>query len=114
MGRSARLRENSTHLSADAGVYDTVRERMKLTKNVRIGNARFDVRLRSADIDFKTGVYQSDEPVVVHVGDGTTITGDRAVARNNGQELTFEGHVRTKIIPKADAAPDTDADRNHP
>ena len=81
--------------------YDSVAERMKLTNNVRIGSGRFEVRLRSADIDFKTGVYQSDEPVEVRVGEGTTITGDRATARHNGQEFVFEGHVRTTINPPA-------------
>ncbi len=59
-----------TRLSADSGVYDSVAEHMKLTNNVRIASGRFEVRLRSADIDFKTGVYQSDEPVEVHVGEG--------------------------------------------
>jgi lipopolysaccharide export system protein LptC len=88
-----------THLSADAGLYDSIAEHMKLTGNVRIASARFDVRLRSADIDFKSGIYQSDEPVEVHVGDGTTITGDRATASHNGQELLFEGHVITTILP---------------
>jgi len=104
----------TTRLSADAGVYDSVAERMRLSSNVRIGNARFDVRLRSAAIDFKAGVYQSDEPVEVHVGEGTTILGDRATARNNGQELTFEGHVRTTIVPQPEAAADADAKRNNP
>jgi lipopolysaccharide export system protein LptC len=99
----------TTHISADAGVYDSVSEQMRLTDNIRIGNARFDVRLRTADINFKTGVYQSEEPVEVHVGKGTTIAGDRATARNNGQELTFEGHVRTTIIPQADGMADVDA-----
>ena len=54
-----------THLSADAGVYDSVSERMELSKNVRIENGRFIVLLRSARFDFKSGVYQSDEPVEV-------------------------------------------------
>jgi lipopolysaccharide export system protein LptC len=97
----------TTRLTADTGLYDSVAQRMKLSRNVRIASARFEVRLRSADIDFKTGVYQSDEPVEVHVSDGTTITGDRATARNNGQEFVFEGRVRTTIKPPADA---TDAD----
>ncbi|HKN30719.1 MAG TPA: LPS export ABC transporter periplasmic protein LptC [Roseiarcus sp.] len=101
----------TTHVTADTGIYDSVAQHMKLSSNVRIGSARFQVRLRSADIDFKTGVYQSDEPVEVHVGDGTTITGDRATARHNGQELTFEGRVRTTINPPADAAADADAKR---
>ena len=98
----------TTRVTADAGIYDSVAERMKLSSNVRIGSARFVVQLRSADIDFKTGVYQSDEAVEVYVGDGTIITGDRAMARHNGQELIFEGRVRTTIKPPADAAADPD------
>ena len=89
--KSARQTGDQTRLSADSGLYDSVAERMKLTNNVRIGSGRFEVRLRSADIDFKTGVYQSDEPVEVRVGEGTTITGDRAAARHNGQEFDLRG-----------------------
>jgi lipopolysaccharide export system protein LptC len=97
-----------THLSADAGVYDSVGEHIDLSKNVRIKNDRFNVVLRSASFDFKSGAYGSDDPVEVHVGDGTTIFADRAGARNNAQELTFEGHVRTKIVPQAGAEPGAD------
>ncbi len=103
----------TTRLSADIGVYDSVAERMKLSNNVRIGSAKFEVRLRAADIDFKAGVYKSDDPVEVHVGDGTTIIGDRAIARDNGQELIFEGRVRTTINPPADSA-DADSKRTSP
>ena len=97
---------DATRLSADSGQYDSVAERMKLTNNVRIASGKFEVRLRSADIDFKSGVYQSDEPVQVSVGERTTITGDRATARHNGQEFIFEGHVRTTIIPPPPAEAD--------
>jgi lipopolysaccharide export system protein LptC len=93
----------TTRLAADAGVYDSVAERMKLTGNVKIDNARFEVRLRSVDIDFKSGVYHSDEPIEVHLGADTTIVADRATARNNGQELIFEGRVRTRVNPQSDA-----------
>jgi lipopolysaccharide export system protein LptC len=103
----------ATHISADAGVYDSAREHMELSSNVRIGSARFEVRLRSADIDFKTGVYRSQEPIEVDVGKGTTLFGDRATARNNGQELIFEGHVRTRITPETDTAQGDDANRNN-
>ena len=34
---------------------------MNLAGNVKIYQ-RFEVRLRTVDIDFKTGVYRSDEP----------------------------------------------------
>jgi hypothetical protein len=82
---------------------------MELSKNVRIRNSRFDVLLRSARFDFKSGAYGSDEPVEVHASDGTTIFADRAAARNNGQELTFDGHVRTRIVTQADPEPAADA-----
>jgi hypothetical protein len=58
--------------------------------------------LRSATFDFKSGAYGSDEPVQVNVSGGTTIFADRAMARNNGLELIFEGRVRTKIVPHAE------------
>jgi lipopolysaccharide export system protein LptC len=90
----------TTHIKADAGVYDTVGEHMNLTDNIRIGNSRFDIKLRSAEIDFKSGVYKSADPVEIHAGPGTTIHADRAEARNNGQELTFDGRVRTTIVPQ--------------
>lgn len=106
-GRPARL-------SADAGVYDSVSERMDLSKNVRIENDQFTVLLRSARFDFKSGVYQSDEPVEVQAGAGETIFADRASAAHNGQELTFEGHVRTKIVPQAGGEPAADPIRTNP
>jgi lipopolysaccharide export system protein LptC len=96
----------ATHLSADEGVYDSVGEHMELSNNVRIKNDRFTVLLRSARFDFKSGVYGSDDPVEVRAGDGTTIFADRAAALNHGQELTFEGHVRTKVVPQTGQQPD--------
>jgi lipopolysaccharide export system protein LptC len=95
-----------TKISADSGVYDNASEHMRLTDNIVIGNGRFDIRLRSADIDFKTGLYRSSEPIEVQMGSGTTIRADRAEARNNGQELAFDGHVRTMIIPQAEGDAD--------
>ena len=103
-----------THLSADAGVYDSVSERMELSKNVRIKNGRFTVLLHSAKFDFKSGVYGSDDLVEVQAGDGTTVFADRAAAVNHGQELTFEGHVRTNIVPQANQQPAADVKRTNP
>ena len=94
-----------THLVADTGVYDSVGEHMELSDNIRIKNGRFTVLLRSAKFDFKSGVYGSDDHVEVQTGDGTTIFADRASAINHGQELTFEGHVRTNIVPQTSQEP---------
>ncbi len=104
----------ATHLSADSGVYDNLAEHMELSGNVRIKNGRFTVLLRSAKFDFKSGVYGSDDPVEVQGGDGTTIFADRASALNHGQELTFEGHVRTNIIAQANQEPASKAKGTNP
>jgi lipopolysaccharide export system protein LptC len=101
-------------ISADSGVYDTLAQRMRVSGNVRMSNARFDVRLRTADVDFKTGSYQSDDPVEIHVGEQTTVFSDRATARNNGQQLTFEGHVRTRMNSPPDTTADADAKQPRP
>jgi lipopolysaccharide export system protein LptC len=104
----------TTHVTADSGVYDSLGEHMELSNNVRITNGRANVLLRSAKFDFKSGDYGSDEPVEVRVSDGTTIFSDRAQAANHGQELIFDGHVRTKIIPQNDQQPAADAKRSNP
>jgi lipopolysaccharide export system protein LptC len=95
----------ATHLAADAGVYDNLAERMELSGNVRIKNGRFTVLLRTARFDFKSGAYGSDDRVEVQGDDGTTIFADRASAINHGQELTFDGHVRTNIVPQTKQEP---------
>jgi lipopolysaccharide export system protein LptC len=103
-----------THLSADAGVYDNLAEHMELSGNVRIKNTRFTVLLRSARFDFKSGVYGSDDRVEVQGDDGTTIFADRASAINHGQELTFEGHVRTNVVPQTNREPASDVKGMNP
>jgi lipopolysaccharide export system protein LptC len=103
-----------THLTADEGVYDNLAEHMELSGNVRIKNGHFTVLLRSARFDFKSGAYGSDDRVEVHGGDGTTIFADRGSALNHGQELTFEGHVRTNIVPQTSQEPASEVKRPNP
>jgi lipopolysaccharide export system protein LptC len=95
----------ATHVISDEGVYDSVGEHMELSGNVQIKNGRSTVLLRTARIDFKSGVYGSDDPVEVQAGDGTKIFADRASALNHGQEVSFEGHVRTRIVPQTSQQP---------
>ena len=47
-----------------------------LSQNVRMHNSDYVVTLNSANIDFKTGVYRSDEPVTVVMANGATIVGE--------------------------------------
>ncbi len=104
----------ATHVVADTGVYDSVAERMELSDNIRIKNGHFTVLLRSGRFDFKSGVYGSDDHVEVQGGDGTTIFADRASALNHGQELTFEGHVRTNVVPQTNQEPASEVKRTNP
>jgi lipopolysaccharide export system protein LptC len=104
----------STHVTADSGLYDSLGEHMELSNNVRITNGRASVLLQSAKFDFKSGAFRSDEPVEVRVSDGTTIVSDRASAINHGEELTFEGHVRTNIVPQTTQNSAADAKGTNP
>jgi len=97
--------DGSLHIAAAVGFYDTVRQSLDLSQDVRIHNSNYDVRLASANIDFKAGVYRSDAPVTLTMANGGTISADSAVARDNGEELTFLGHVRSMFAPEAGAPP---------
>ncbi|MGD0762846.1 MAG: LPS export ABC transporter periplasmic protein LptC [Roseiarcus sp.] len=91
------------HIAAAVGFYDSVKQSLDLSQDVRIHNSSYDVKLISANIDFKAGVYRSDEPVTVVMANGTTISADSASAGDNGEELTFSGHVRSTFSSEARA-----------
>jgi lipopolysaccharide export system protein LptC len=87
------------HMTADLGLYDTAKEHMDVSHNVRLKSPQYDVRLKSASIDFKSGVYISKEPVTIVTNSGMTLAGDAISATDNGRELTIEGQVKTMIPP---------------
>jgi lipopolysaccharide export system protein LptC len=94
---------SSLHITAAVGFYDSVKQSLDLSQEVRIHNSSYDVTLSSAHIDFKASAFRSDEPVTVVTANGATITADTALASDSGQELTFSGHVRTRLSPEASA-----------
>jgi lipopolysaccharide export system protein LptC len=99
MGDNSRMRINAAF-----GLYDNVRQFLKLSQNVHLRSPSYDVTLDTADIDFKTGIYRSDQPVTVATNSGATIHSDSAEARDNGAEMTFIGHVRSTFAGEAGAA----------
>jgi len=103
MGDDSRMR-----VSAVVGFYDSVHQFLKLNQDVHLRSPSYDVTLSTADIDFKAGVYRSDQPVAVVTNNGATIHADTAEARDNGAELTFTGHVRSNFAAEAVAAPSLD------
>ena len=71
------LADNGTaHMIAKSGVYDSVKEHMDLSESVHIKSSQYDVQLKSANIDFKSGVYVSNDPVVIVTTNGTTISAE--------------------------------------
>jgi len=104
-GDVATADDSRMRISAAVGLYDNVRQFLKLTQDVHLRSPSYDVTLATADIDFKTGVYRSDQPVSVVTGNGATIQADSAEAHDNGAELTFIGHVRSTFVGETIAAP---------
>jgi lipopolysaccharide export system protein LptC len=104
-GDVAMADDSRMRISAAVGYYDNVRQFLKLTQDVHLRSPSYDVTLAAADIDFKSGVYRSDQPVTVVTDNGATIHADSAEARDNGAELTFVGHVRSTFVGEAVTAP---------
>jgi lipopolysaccharide export system protein LptC len=97
--------DSRMRISAVVGVYDNVSQFLKLTQDVHLRSPSYDVMLAAADIDFKSGVYRSDQPLTVVTSNGATIHADSAEARDNGDELAFTGHVRSTFAGETIAAP---------
>jgi lipopolysaccharide export system protein LptC len=98
---------DTLHVTASQGHYETESETLDLSGVVHIKNSHYTVDLTSAHIDFKSNAYTTQEPLTVLVDTGTSIVADGASVRDNGQEITFLGRVKTVIRSKdgdADAA----------
>ena len=85
------------HLVARNGHYETASEALELGGGVSLSNARYRVQLLSAHVDFKAGVYTSEQPVSVHAAPDTTIVADSLAVRDSGALVQFTGHVKTII-----------------
>lgn len=108
-GDIAMADDSRLRVSAAVGYYDNVRQFLKLAQDVHLRSPTYDIALATADIDFKSGIYRSDQPVTIVTHNGATVRADSAEARDNGAELTFVGHVRSTFAGEtAGAAPPGD------
>jgi lipopolysaccharide export system protein LptC len=98
----------SAHMTADSGFYDSSKEHMDVSNNVRLKSPQYEALLKSASIDFRNGLYTSKEPVTIVTTAGMILSGDGISAVDSGKELALEGHVKT-TIPPASAATQTQA-----
>lgn len=97
----------TAELVSNGGIFDTGKEQLELTRDIRITTSRGEeVLLRSASIDMKAGSAVSRDPVKItsrsgHIeAEGVTIT-------DNGSTISFTGRVRTqfeRVLP-GDAPP---------
>ena len=93
------------HIKARFGLYDTSRETMDLTDDIRItSDAGTDITMRTAHVEFKGGNVASKDPVQVSMTTGT-VSSDSMHMTGNGTAVTFEGHVHSNMVPDGEPAP---------
>ncbi|WP_460448259.1 LPS export ABC transporter periplasmic protein LptC [Alsobacter sp. SYSU BS001988] len=80
------------------GVYNSQAEAIQLKDDVRVKtDSGYDVTMRSADIDFKSGAVNSPEPIEV-IFSGGKINADALEMLDNGQRVIFKGRVHTLML----------------
>ena len=86
--------QSTLRVVSDAGVYDSLRESMDFTRPVRIKSASYDIDMKSAKMDFKAGTVATEQDVKVVLSAGE-ILAERMNILDNGQNIVFEGKVRS-------------------
>ncbi|MFZ9501058.1 MAG: lipopolysaccharide-assembly, LptC-related protein [Beijerinckiaceae bacterium] len=107
----------SVRVVAPEGVFDSGADLMRLSGGaggagvVRLTSASgFDVELRNAEMDFKTGALRSGEPVKVRMTNGV-VDADSLDVAGNGAAVSFIGNVRSVIVPEAGMRAGADPER---
>jgi lipopolysaccharide export system protein LptC len=97
---------STTWVRAARGVYDNLHDKMTLEGDIQIKNSSgYDIRLKTARIDFKTGGLVSDGPVKVNLSGGT-IAAQQLDVSDNGHKVSFGGEVNS-IIDSGEDESDT-------
>jgi len=87
----------SLKLTSTEGHFNSEKEIMDLWGVVRLRTADYRVEMTRARIDFKSGFYETHEPVKVFLTTGTTISAGEAAAADNASLMTFVGRVKTFV-----------------
>ena len=88
-------------ITALSGVYDSTRDYVWLTHNVRIKNddAGYDMLTQKAEIDFNSGKMVTDATVLLKLSGGSVVNADHMVISDNGHKISFLGDVHSVIDP---------------
>lgn len=91
-------------LVSDIGIYDTKKEHLTLTGNIKLTTSDgMTAYLKSASIDMNTHVIRSSEPVRAESVHGHTIEALALFVNARTKEVEFEGEVRTHFVPPTEA-----------
>ena len=86
-------------VAARRGVYDSGKDFLHMNEDIHIGSdSGYDIRMTTADADFKSGAIVSREPVSV-VMTGGTIDAASLIVTGSGESIVFDGGVRTLFHP---------------
>jgi lipopolysaccharide export system protein LptC len=99
----ARITEEDGHwtsIDARSGLFNSQKETLRLNDNVRVRNDQGDeMRLKSADIAFKSGSVVSNQPVEIDMLNGQ-LRAQRMQIENKGKHILFTGKVTLTFRPK--------------
>lgn len=97
----------SARLVSKLGVFDTTKEHLELSQDIRITTDKGEeVLMRSASVDFKAGTVMSKEPVRITTAQGV-IEAEGLQVSENGRTISFTGRVRTQFDRSVTGAPAT-------
>jgi lipopolysaccharide export system protein LptC len=91
----------TAQITARAGTYDSTRDYVWLSDQVRIRNdyAGYDMFTQKVEIDFTTGKMVTETPVKLLLAGGSVVKSDRMSVSDNGHRISFLGHVNSTIDP---------------
>lgn len=96
--------DGEARLQSPVGLLDSQKEVLDLRESVRVTTDNgYDVRMKSARVEFKSSYVRSDDPVSVSMNDGT-VQSDALEIVDNGQRIVFSGRVRSVLTPRDPAA----------
>jgi lipopolysaccharide export system protein LptC len=104
----AQMTENAwVKLSANQGIYNSAKDELSLTGLVRIrSDAGYDMKTQSAQMELKTGLMKTTEPVKVVLNAGS-VEADQMQIVDSGQQVVFEGNVHSVMLPDEQVAETT-------
>lgn len=90
---------NTATISARSGSYDNVAQKLKIDSPLVVKtDDGMTARLRSADIEMKSGNLQTDDPVDID-REGSRIRAQSMRVKDRGRVMIFERNVRLTIAP---------------